>query len=231
MDQNRLESIQFLESFFNRNEHQRRFSLTNYFKFVMCRNPLDRLISAFRSKVARYSLSGLKNDTPHYNWLRKAILMQTHPQQYSEFLHQHGLQPVNISFKDFVDYWVDLPKEIKFDEHFCSVFSLSQPCRIRYHFYGNFKHFEVDSSVLRDKIQAKPQFLRKGYYANNMAVSTEALAPKLFAELDTWQKQKLLQVLAQDLDFYYHIFPEEKDIHKSLLSTNLDLPMSSIAGP
>lgn len=195
----------------------------------MYRNPLDRLISGFRSKVARYPLSGLKNDTPHYNWLRKAIFLRTHPEQYSNFVRHDGKHPVNISFSDFVDYWVGLPEEIKFDEHFHSIFSMSQPCRTRYNFYGNFKNFLVDSHVLMDKIQAKPLYLRESYYGNKTVVSTETLAPALYAELNTRQKLDLLQVLSLDLDFYYHIFPEEEDIHKSLLGIDSDLPRHRVA--
>lgn len=228
VDQSKLESAQFQESFFNRNQHQRTFALRHYFKFMMYRNPLERLISGYRSKVARYPLSGLKPDTPHYNWLRKAILLKTQPEQYYVFVRTRGQLEINITFSDFVDYWVDQPKEIKYDEHFRTIYSISQPCRARYNFYGNFKNFAVDSYVLIEKIQAKPQYLRESYYTNKMAVSTEALAPTLYAQLGFRQKLSVLGVLAQDLDFYYHVFPEEADMHKTLLGISSNLPQPNI---
>ena len=225
VDQNKLESAQFLESFFSRNDHQRRFSLEHYFKYIMYRNPLDRLISGFRSKVVRYPLLGLDKNKPHFNWLRKSIFLQTHPEKYQEYLHQRGKIPINITFSDFIDYWLQQPQDIKFDEHFRSILSICQPCRTRYNFYGNFKNFEVDSRVLVERIKAKPQYIRQGYYQSSQ-VSTEQLAPTLYAQLSTTQKVKVLKLLAQELDFYYHIFPEERNSHKSILGLGVELPES-----
>ena len=224
IDQNRLEGAQFQESFFSRNDHQRFYALNNYFKFVMYRNPLDRLVSGYRSKVARFPLVGFAKDKPHFNWLRKDILLQTQPKRYQEFVHRHGNMSINITFSSFIDYWVEQPKEIKYDEHFRSIFSIAQPCRVRYNFYGNFKDFEKDSLVLIQKIKAKPQYLRQGYYNNKGVMTTEELAPSLYGQLSTKQKVKLLQVLTQELDFYYHIFPQERNVHKSILgiTDNLD---------
>ena len=231
LNQKQLEIALYQESFLNRNQQQRRFYQRHYFKFLMYRNPLERLISGYRSKVDRYPLLGLLHDTPHYNWLRKAIYLRTHPDQYLEFIRQDGRHAVNISFIDFVTYWVDQPTEIKFDDHFRTTLSISQPCRMLYNFYGNFKNFEVDSRVLMEKIYAKPQFLKEGYYTKKMELSTEELAIKLYAELNKQQKLKILEIFAQDLDFYYHIFPEEEGMHKSLLGINSSLPKLGLIHP
>ena len=228
VDQNRIESAQFQESFFSRNDHQRQYALKNYFKFVMYRNPLDRLVSGYRSKVARFPLVGFSRDKPHYNWLRSDVLLETQPKKFQEFIHHRGNMSINITFSDFIDYWVRQPKEIKFDEHFRSIFSIAQPCRVRYNFYGNFKDFDRDSYMLLYKIKANPQYLRQGYYSTNSAMATDQIAPGLYAQLSMEQKLNVLKVLALDLDFYYHIFPQEKDVHKSLLGVAEDLPMATL---
>lgn len=224
VDQNRLESAQFLESFFSRNDNQRLYALRHYFKFAMYRNPLERLVSGYRSKVARYPLLGLKDDTPHFNWLRKAILLLTQPDQYREFLHHRGKSAVNISFTDFIEYWLKQPPELKYEEHFRSISSLCQPCRTQYTFYANFKNFDVDSQVLVEKINARPEFLRAGYYGGGTA-STAEMAPLLYATLSEQQKIQVLNLLAQELDFYYHIFPDEINCHKTILNLNVNLPL------
>ena len=224
MDQNRLESAQFQESFFSRNDRQRLYALKNYFKFIMYRNPLNRLVSGYRSKVARFPLIGLSKDTPHYNWLRHNVLLRSQPRLYQEFLHYHRNMSINITFSDFINYWVEQPLEIKYDEHFRSIFSISQPCRVRYNFYGDFKDFERDSMVLIEQIQAKPQYLREGYYKNKGVSSTEELASGLYKELSEEQKMKVLKVLKFDLDFYYHVFPDQNNVHKFILGLDVDLP-------
>ena len=224
VDQNRLEGAQFTESFYNRNDHQRRHSFNHYFKYMMYRNPLNRLISGFRSKVARYPLVGLYDDKPHFNWLRKAVLMQRQSARYSKFLQNRGKESINITFPDFIDYWLDQPIEIKFDEHFRSILSICQPCRTRYSFYANFNNFDMDSRVLVEKIRAKPEYIRDGYYKNDKHSSTEMLAIKLYSELSVRQKLGVLDIAAQDLDLYYRLFPEEKNSHKNILGLDVELP-------
>lgn len=223
VDQNRLESAQFLESFYSRNNHHRLYALQHYFKFVMYRDPLERLVSGFRSKVARYPLTGLKENTPHFNWLRKSILLWTHPDQYSTFLHRRGKMSINISFTDFIQYWLTQPPDLRDDEHFRPISALCEPCRTQYSFYANFKNFETDSELLVWKIQAEAAYLRKGYYAS-LEDKTASLAPQLYAELSVQQKEAVLALLAQELDFFYHIFPEELNSHKRILGLESELP-------
>lgn len=211
-----------MESFMSRNDNQRLYALKHYFKFAMYRNPLERLVSGYRSKVSRYPLIGLKENTPHFNWLRKAVLLQTQPEQYRTFLHHRGKTPVNISFPDFIEYWLRQPADLKYDEHFCSISSMCQPCRARYSFYANFKHFDTDSQLLVQKIKARPEFLRAGYYGDT-EVSTAELAPTLYAQLSVQQKQALLDILADEMDFYYHLFPEEMNCHKKILDLDIEV--------
>ena len=147
VDQEMLEGVQFANSFLSRSNTQRNFALNHYFKFMMYRNPLERLLSGYRSKVERFPLTGLEDEQPHYNWLRKAIYENMHPAKYQQYLLRGGAPPVNISFSDFIDYWLTRPESLVNDEHFKTIFSLCQPCRIRYNFYGNFKNFSTDSQV------------------------------------------------------------------------------------
>lgn len=227
VDQNRLESAQFAESLYSRNDHHRLYALKHYFKFVMYRHPLERLVSGFRSKVERYPLTGLKEQTPHFNWLRKAILLHTHPDQYNAFLKTRGKMAVNITFPEFIEYWSTQPPKLKYDEHFRSISSLCQPCRTRFTFYANFKHFDVDAQLLVAQIKAHPEYLRQSYYTDRQD-STAALAPGLYTQLTKQQKVKVLNLLAQELDFFYHIFPEEVDSHKAILGLDSDLPQPAL---
>ena len=147
VNQEMLEGVQYAQSFASRSNTQRKFALNRYFKFMMYRNPLERLLSGYRSKVERFPLIGLDDDRPHYNWLRKEVHNATHPLLYEEYVRTEGAKGVNISFSDFIDFWLTRPESLKIDEHFRSIFSLCQPCRVRFNFYGNFKNFNTDSQA------------------------------------------------------------------------------------
>lgn len=214
----------YMESFANRNDVQRKYALQHYFKFVMYRNPLERLLSGYRSKVQRYPLVGLKDTEPHFNWLRKHIYIHKHPEGYRQWLRGRGKRAINISFSDFIDYWLTQPQDLKFDEHFRPIFKICQPCRTRFSFYANFKNFEEDTQFLVSKIGGRLEYLRDGYYTEGE--TTHDLLPKFYRQLSNEQKRGIIQTLEIELDFYYHIFPEESDIHKKILNISDNIPVA-----
>ena len=90
IDQNKLEECVILASLISRNKPERIEILKKSFKFIMYRNPLERLVSAYRSKVRRYPLVGLQKDIPHYNWLRRRIFAYTNPSDYKHWILHGG---------------------------------------------------------------------------------------------------------------------------------------------
>ena len=201
-------------------EKELRKILKNYYKFIMYRNPVERLFSAYRSKVQRYPLVGLDEERPHYNWLRKRIYAFKHPKLYKEWRSIQGVEKVDIKFPDFIDYWL-LRSGLKSDEHFQSVFELCQPCRVHYSYYGNFDTFSDDAQVLIARIESEGIPLREGYYKEGE--QTSDLAPQYFRTLNSHQKKLIIKKLSLDLSFYYSIFPAERDSHKYIMDTHYDI--------
>ena len=193
-----------------------------YFKYVMVRNPLARLTSAFRSKIERYNMTGRYWHTPHYNWARRSIYRSLHPVEYEQWKENGWKPPITISFSDFIDYWLDPnDSEFKYDDHFISWLKICQPCRTRFDFYGNFRHFERDAQVLIDKIGASSLDLRQGYYSEDTA--TDQRMKLYYSTLSDEQKRAVLRKMALELEFHYTIFPEERDSHKHILDIDTDI--------
>ena len=221
IDQDKLEECIVMSSFLSRNKPERIEILKRYFKFIMYRHPLERLLSAYRSKIERYPLVGLKKDSPHYNWLRRHIYGHIRPSRYKDWLLHGGRPEVNISFSDFIDYW--LTYDLSSDEHFRTVFSLCEPCRIHYNYYGNFETFNKDASVLLKRIGGGDVMLRSGYYEDDGTVPTKSILKQYYGELNLYQKLAVIRKLALDIDFYYHVFPPEEDSHKHILGIDYDI--------
>jgi hypothetical protein len=197
----------------------------DYFKYVMVRNPLERLVSAYRSKIERYNLTGALKDTPHYNWARREIFKHLHPIQYRIWAKEGMSRPVKISFGDFITYWLqpDLI-EFKYDDHFMSFLHICQPCRTGFDFYGNFRHFVRDAQVLIDKVGGSSSDLRQGYYSDD-TLSTDERMKLYYSTLSQSQKTDILRKMALELEFHYTIFPEERDSHKQILGVDFDLEL------
>lgn len=222
VDQNKLEEYIIRTSLISRSKPERIEIMKKSFKFIMYRNPLERLLSAYRSKIRRYPLVGLKKDIPHYNWLRRRIFAYTHPNEYKHWILHAGKPKVNISFVDFIDYW--LTYDLSSDEHFRTIFSLCEPCRIYYNYYGNFKTFDSDASVLISRIGGNVTTLRSSYYEDDGSIPTTHLLTYYYGDLNLYQKLAVIRKLSLDLDFYYHVFPTEEDSHKKILSVDYDIP-------
>ena len=228
INRRRLESLIAKRSFWHLNDTQRVYTLKNYFKFIMYRNPLERLVSGYRSKVQRYPLIRTERDSPQYNWLRRAVYKTTHPKEYKEWSDSGSKTPVQISFPDFIDYWLSQPLALRQDEHFRPITELCHPCRSRFDFYGNFRHFEEDAAVLLTRIRADEKYLRPGYY--NSTTETNSLLLDYYEQLSEQQKWSVFIQLAFELDFVYRIFPEELNTHKQILRITNDVPSQILLG-
>lgn len=193
-----------------------------YYKYMMYRHPLERLVSAYTNKVQRFPLKGLEDESPHYNWLRKKVYKHTHPNEYRKWFKEKGIRDVEISFRDFITYWLENNHDrTKRDEHLVPIFDLCEPCRIRYNYYGHFETFEQDAKVLIEQIGTNSTNLRHSYYTRNPA-HTSLVTMELYKELSESQKTLVFKRLSRDIDFFYHIFPNKQDSHEIFLGITKD---------
>ncbi len=198
----------------------RRKILKTYYKFIMYRNPVERLVSAYRSKVEKFPLQGFLPTKPEYNWLKRRIFKSKHPKAHKIWTAHKGKAKVPISFPDFVDYW--LTGYLDGDEHFQTIYNLCRPCHVRYDYYGNFDTFDHDAEVLIRQIKSDPVFLRDSYYKKGEQTST--MAPSYYQQISLRKKKHIVIKLTRDLSFYYAIFPSQHNSHKSVMNITFDIP-------
>ena len=193
-------------------------SLKDSFKFAMWRNPLERLVSSYRDKVQRSPLAG---DEMYY--IQKVIYNYMKQHKHEKWV-KNGRQTLipnataeanlKVSFADFIDYWL-LGLKTTEDEHFQTIGHLCQPCRVNYDFYGNFNNFAEDAQVFIKKLGVNASYLKQGYYTKKSNHIIEL--HMYYHQLDYRQKKAVLHTLCKELDFYYRLFPEERDSHKFIL--------------
>ena len=206
-------------------------SLKNSYKFAMWRNPLERLASSYGDKIQLFPLissSGLLHS------MRRRIYRHMAIHEHEKWVRNGGqtLVPATIaesnftiSFSDFIDYWL-LGKKTAEDEHFQTILHLCQPCRVHYDFYGNFNNFNADAQVFIRKLGVKTSYLRHGYYRNKTNTNHITELHMYYHQLDYQQKKAVLHTLSKELDFYYRLFPKERDSHKSILQIDDELPLT-----
>ena len=218
---NLLERAVHEHSFMAKNRKEKDNVIKNYFKFVMYRNPVERLVSGYLSKIYDHPMIGLKSDQPERNWIKLKTYDLVHPIEFKKWKERGANESITISFPDFIQFWIKTGG-ITVDEHFMTTFDLCTPCKIRYSYYGNFNTYAKDVGVLNDRIHGNMSYLLNPS-ARSMG-PTISVAPKFYSKITDEQKKRIINILATDLHFYYTLFPAERGSHKAIMGVDYDIP-------
>ena len=114
-------------------KEEQTFRLEKYFKYMIVRHPLERVVSAWRDKLV------LDDDPSYRKTLGKAIRehntrSQTLPADAGD----------NITLAEVVEYLVDRDPST-WDRHFLSVYHHCHPCEINYDFVAKVETLKTDS--------------------------------------------------------------------------------------
>jgi len=179
--------------------------LKTYFKFTFVRNPLERLVSSYRNKIAvpiKY-----KN---RKHWPDSVLhhIIQTYNKTKYAMWEETGFTSPDIhpSFEEFIKYFVDSNLTL-LNEHFRPFIDLCHPCSIHYNFIGNFYNLPNEAFHLLD-------FLRipRNYYLNRVGhptYNTSSLVSDYYHQLPLSLKLNLVQKISQELILYYRLFPTD----------------------
>ncbi|XP_045151997.1 carbohydrate sulfotransferase 9 isoform X3 [Echinops telfairi] len=129
-----------LDSFDLKGIHTR---LNTYTKAVFVRDPMERLVSAFRDKFEH-------PNSYYHPVFGKAIIKKYRPNACAEALHSGS----GVKFKEFVHYLLDSHRPVGMDIHWEKVSKLCYPCWINYDFVGKFETLEEDANYFLQLIGA-----------------------------------------------------------------------------
>lgn len=202
-------------SFINQSltEADRMRRLTEYYKFTVLRNPLERLVSSYRNKVE----PPLQGFSPKFsNYIKRKIFEQSRPVIYDYWLKAGANYNISITFAEFVEYYINSWKDT-LNPHMKPFTKICQPCSILYDFYIHFNNYSHDVSMVIGKVgMNKDHFYDESLYANANS-STASLMNSYYQQLSRMQRARLYDVIRDELLFYYHLFPAERDSHRVLL--------------
>ena len=203
-----------LSFFFSSKERNKR--LTEYFKFVFVRNPMERLVSAYISKIRNVVNTTLIKDK-FFEDLKNTILDMFRPTEHKNWLKNGKKGPMYPTFSEYVQF-LTLQNIKTINEHFQPVIHLCHPCTIDFNFYGNFKLLPDEAENLLNtlKINSTLYYDREGSYVSHKGHKTSEVVTKYFSGLTDQQKKSLFNVYKEELEFYYTLYPEERDSHLRL---------------
>ena len=112
-------------------EEERSQRLKTYFKFVFVREPLQRLLSAYKDRLIKHS--------HEYKLVQEEIVRALRPQDFNTQGNNF------VSFPEFIQYYSDNKTR---DQHWRQYEKLCHPCVINYDFIGHLETMEEDAALL-----------------------------------------------------------------------------------
>lgn len=161
--------------------------LESYTKVAFAREPMERLVSAYRDK--------LENPNNYFHSLYgKPIIAKYRVNASKEALKTGD----GVTFPEFVQYLLDVHRPVGMDIHWKPTNLLCNPCLIDYDFLGKFENMEEEANILLRQVGA-PSNLMMPTFKDRSPESertNKELTQRYFSQITNGDRQRLY-------DFYY----------------------------
>ena len=220
MKQNGLQSL----STYSRREIQER--MRTYFKFLVARHPLERLLSAFRSKFAEST--GVKPDFIQYvKYIRKqgiekklsfsnfvGYLSSVYNISTSYFSKQssrtvrNSLFQIDRKSRKHIAQRLNGNSLLKrgsryFNEHWAQYSTLCHPCHIDYDYIVKFETMREDAAYVLSKLGPHHECLEQKYpELFNCSQSTSSVFDEYFSTLTGKEMERLQEIYSIDFKLF-----------------------------
>lgn len=189
--------------------------LKTYFKFMIVRNPLERLVSAYRNKIEAPVSYNQREKFPEH--IKVDILLKYRDREFHEWQRIAKLKPFNISvtFPEYIRYFTEMDLK-NVNEHFKPSIDICHPCLATFNFYGNFRNISTDVASLIKRMGTEKRFYRDGSLHREQDQTDKKLL-EYYSRLSTRERVRLVGKLYDDLLFYYTLYPSQRHSHYRLL--------------
>jgi len=177
-----------------------RFKDSRYFTFMFVREPLERLVSAYRHKVV---------DAPIPN-VHKQIVQQYRPHDYNASVKRY-----NVTFAEFVHYVLDERAAGKvLDRHWTPQNELCRVCRLRWDFIGHFETLLGDADYVVSKLKSRIMDVEQHRQVVNITFPADSghqksgdFLQQMYANVPAAHVKALYQLYADDYALFGFKYP------------------------
>ncbi|XP_071317717.1 carbohydrate sulfotransferase 8-like isoform X2 [Trachinotus anak] len=161
--------------------------LRSYTKVLFVREPFERLVSAFRDKF--------ESPNSYYHPVFGRPIISRYRANATRAALRTG---AGVTFREFVQYLLDVRRPVGMDIHWEPVSQLCNPCLLRYNFIGKFESLEEEANFLLQSVGAPRNLTFPDFKDRNpLAERTSSkITQKYFSQLNPTERQKAF-------DFYY----------------------------
>lgn len=193
-------------------EDEKLFRVLRFNRYTIVRHPLERLLSAYIDKIGGPVLRVIHRIN-YFERLKKEIFKKYCHDEY-ELWKQTNRSESYISFTTFLK-WVTNENISAINEHFMPQYYNCEPCRMDYHFYGNFKNFSKDATQILEQFSPSLELLQTSYYSQGK--KTSDMMTNYYSQVSKQLKHSLYLKFSIEFDFYHSLYPSEKTFTYKLL--------------
>lgn len=165
------------------------------FKFMFVRDPLGRLVSAYRDKFQT------TNNQFHMKYGMEIV------QRYRKnTTSSHPANGDDVTFREFARYIIDEAAH-KMNEHWMPIYEICQPCVIPYDFVGSFEDLDLDMKTLLHKLNVSRSVSfpkRQMFYHTPLDKTSEHA---FYRNLTTYERKSLHTKYMKDFKCFNYGFP------------------------
>lgn len=186
--------------------------LKTYYKFAVIRNPLERLLSAYKNKLENpFDIKFRKKFPDRLKayimnlYDRKRLMNWVSAKDYDKDIH-----PSFMHFLKFMSRFT----LTSYNEHFTPFLQLCYPCSIDYDVLINFKTINYDVYGVMEHLGIPTSYYPTA--VSHESTPTSSFMEEYYSKVPLEVKSPLFKKFAQEMAFYYSVYPEEKAMHKKL---------------
>ena len=196
-------------------DSDRLLMIKEYKRYTIVRHPLERLLSAFRDKLEGPLIKKPFKQLNYFETLKHHIMNEHSHEEYVTWNASNIFYDVQISFSAFLK-WIISEQETNLNEHFVSQFYNCEPCRMDYHFYGNFKNFTADASSILKEFGSKIALQLNPYHSKGMETFNQLRT--YYSSVPKQLRKMLYSRLLLEFEFYHRLYPNEYRITELLIN-------------
>ena len=173
--------------------------LKTFFKFLFVRNPLARILSAYKNKFQD------KNGQFQVKYGRDIV------RRYRKLsIPTNEVKGNDVTLQEFVRYLIDKGNYVQnMNEHWMPMYELCQPCYVDYDFIGSFENLDLDTSALLAKLRASKRITfpkKQSFYGKKLDGKEVA---RFFVNLTMDEYRSLHKRYTYDFKCFSYKFPFE----------------------
>lgn len=181
----------------NYSTNEIRLKLQTYKKIVFVREPLERVLSAYRNKFTTVFHRKIFNQRVG----KKIITM------YRKNLTKEVTDDDHVTFNEFVKYLIGLSPMEKPDIHWDQQYNICTPCDINYDFIGKYETLKSDVERALGIMGASEKVTFPDIGKKRKGQETKTLMKKLYSQISEQEFVQLKKIYELDFEFFEYRKP------------------------